>query len=289
MYTLDVFSAVVWDGCIHFQESHAKVSYPTGRNTQTNNDWIVGWNFTTDLYRILEHDLNKLRSKNSQFNQKWGVTLPTDPFDQATTMYSQLPSIFQDIQSATGNPEQDIYGFQAANIQATLALLRMVSLSLEIDIDLDKKCTVVSEVLSTFHRVPDTYLRAISTPIVYHIGGIGTILGSVMESPLTDTACHRIRDLLVSMAGLLDSCEAFLRQDPGASQKLRDLAARIEGYMEERINTSVSTVVPQADTTGITTSDWPEMSMDLSAVQLPSEIFDDWTWPFAASNLYPSS
>lgn len=303
IYTLDIYSSIVWDGCIHFQEGHAKVEYPTGKTHEHDSatdgtDWMVGWNFTTDLYRILEHNLSRLRSRSSRFNLLDDSTtrgsFSVASQDRVTELYSTLPPIFKQLQPATGDPTRDIYGFQAANIQATMALLRMVYLSLEVDVDLQKKCSVVSDVLSIFHQVPKPYLRAISTPLIYHIGGIGIILGSVMEGPLSESSCRRVRDLLLSMAALLESLEAFLHRSAGAGQRLRNLVGRIEEYMESRAgrpvqaHTSADLTAPVFHDPSSNTWEAAELP-DLSPqFQLPDELLQDWTWPFAMSSNYLS-
>lgn len=304
MYTLDIYSSIVWDGCIHFQEGHAKVRYPSAGDVESNQPvngvhWIVGWNFTTDLYRILEHDLSRLRSRSSKFAITGNSTSTRAEYsvssqDSVNELYAALPSVFKQLQPATGDPKRDIYGFQAANIQATMALLRMVHLSLDEKVDLEKKCSVVSDVLSTFHQVPNQYLRAISTPLIYHIGGIGTILGSVMEGPLSHSSCLRVRDLLLSMATLLDSLEAFLHRSAGAGQKLRELVSRIEGYMHSReARPSQTEVAPERLSNVVAappSGTWDDAALnDLSPqFQLPEELLQDWTWPFTMSNNYLS-
>lgn len=312
-YTLDICSSIVWDGCIHFQESHAKVEYPTGRNWNETESadplerthWIVGWNFTTDLYRILEHNLSRLRTRSSRFYLMAGDTVSTPALnmssqDYVSELYMALPPIFKQLQPCTHDPAQDIYGFQAANIQATMALLQMVSLSLEADPDAERKCSVVSDILATFHQVPKPYLRAISAPLIYHIGGIGTILGSVMEGPLSESSCCVVRDLLLSMAELLESLEACLHRSGGAAQRLRSLVTRIEEYMGSRggARTTQAQQHP-ADISGSVSREDPSNNSsrddavlpgpDLSAqFQLPDELLQDWTWPFAMSNTYLS-
>jgi hypothetical protein len=308
MYTLDIYSSIVWDGCIHYQESHARVEYPSGRNDTEGQDpyhgthWIMGWNFTTDLYRILEHNLTRLRSRSSKFNLvddlASSASLSLTGQDRVAELYSTLPPIFKQLQPITGDPARDIYGFQTANIQATMALLRMVYLSLEDGADLDTKCSVVSDVLATFHQVPKPYLRAISTPLIYHIGGIGIILGSVMEGSLSESSCRRVRELLLSMAVLLESLEAFLYRSAGAGQRLRDLVARLEEYMENRDHRFIQVTQDGTesarpafqDSDAAPTNGWGEPGMpDLSPqFQLPDEFLRDWTWPFATSNTYLS-
>lgn len=106
---------------------------------------------------------------------------------------------------------KDLFGFQSANIQATLQLLRMVLLSSE-EIGVERKCDVAGELLSVFSNVPIEYLKAISSPLVcavsmligiridkyqlHHLGGIGYILGSVMEGNLSEISYTRARTLL---------------------------------------------------------------------------------------------
>lgn len=85
--------------------------------------------------------------------------------DQFLTMYSELPLQFWETPPTTGDISKDLFGFQAANIQATLQLLRMVLLSTE-EIGVEQKCDVARELLSVFSNVPTDDLKAISSPLV---------------------------------------------------------------------------------------------------------------------------
>lgn len=267
------------------------------------NHWMVGWNFTTDLYRLLEHDVTRLRSRSSKLNifgdrrANAGLDMPShNHLQEVNDLFAALPRAFKELRPVTGDPDRDIYGFQTANIQATMALLRMVYLSLEEDVDLQKKCSVASDVLSTFHQVPKPYLRAISTPLIYHIAGIGTVLGSVMESPLSETTCLRVRDLLLSMAALLEGLESSLHSSAGAARRLRDLVARIEDYLGSRNgghpdHTAVRSEAPDTSLVGdASVGAWGDESIsNLSPqFQLPDELLQDWTWPFNMSHNYLS-
>ena len=80
-------------------------------------------------------------------------------------MYAALPSQFKETPPTTGDMAKDLFGFQSANIQATLQLLRMVLLSAE-ELGVDRKCDVAGELLSVFSKVPVEYLNAISSPLV---------------------------------------------------------------------------------------------------------------------------
>ena len=114
------------------------------------SQWIRGWNFTTDLYRILEHavDCQRWRSSSNTDGRTgvWSLFRPApmaaaSVMDHVLSMYSSLPAQFRETPPVTGDPAQDIVGFQSANIQATLQLLRMVLFANE-DPGADGKCDV---------------------------------------------------------------------------------------------------------------------------------------------------
>lgn len=140
--------------------------------------WLRGWNFTTDLYRILEHAVDGLRRRwsqgnwTSQFQALYGRNSMSESavMEQVLAMYSALPSQFRETLPVTCDPAKDLFGFQSANIQATLQLLRMVLFSTE-DIGVERKCDVAGELLSVFSKVPVEYLKAISSPLVSQPSG----------------------------------------------------------------------------------------------------------------------
>jgi hypothetical protein len=251
-YTLEVYTAVVWNCFIRSQEIHLNVRYPNemddGTMATTNLEappgqhrvsWLVGWNFTIDLYRVLEHVLNKSRAKRFKHDDRRSVDSLVfgDVFSEKSVMatmlnmYYGLPPQFKATPPMTGDQAQDIYAFQAANIQATLQLLRMMLFSTEDGAGAERKCDVANEVLSVFQTIPTRYLRAISTPLVYQLGSIGGVLGSVFEEPLQPQVFERVRGALLLMAELLETLESNLHRSAGASQGLLAQVEKIDQYM----------------------------------------------------------
>lgn len=251
MYSLDIYTSVVFDAVIKSQETHSNVRYPVAAddeelladaNSPTNEDhWLYGWNFVTDLYRILEHSAKRMRRNKQIRDDRISITrmLIADGIPEAQVMnnvldlYYSLPGRFKDYSvPVTGdNTGHDFYGFQAANIQATLQLVRMTLFSTSYSHDVNQKCTVAEQMLSAFHSMAPHYLRAISTPLVYQLGGIGQILASVMEGSLCEESYQRVRGLLVSMADLLQGLESGLQRTAGASRDLRKQIDKIDQYM----------------------------------------------------------
>ncbi|EKG11122.1 Transcription factor fungi [Macrophomina phaseolina MS6] len=321
IYTLDVYSSIVWSGPLYSREAHSHVRYPADADGEQlalapdgltdSNCWIHGWNFTTDLYRVLEHTVNRLRSHRNASAALPPVQMFFTPetfsgpgvLQSMLDMYSQLPPSFKDIPPVTGDPSKDIFGFQAANIQATMQLLRMVLFSVEENPNVEQKCNVAAELLSTFHRVPVPYMRAISTPLVsesalpaatcadlqiYHLAGIGSILGSVMESPLSEASCRHVRSMMLSMAELLESLESGLYRTQGISRALRSQVDRLDEHMRLQRNAVIqppfqntiadlTATVPSNRTAFLHANGMDAMSATLQ-IQLPPEMLNDWPW-----------
>ncbi|KAF2090030.1 hypothetical protein K490DRAFT_9838, partial [Saccharata proteae CBS 121410] len=305
IYTLDIYSAIVWNRQLHSREAHVHVGYPTEIRDEVletaaggisdNASWIHGWNFTTDIYRVLEHTIGKLRSRRAGS----GGLVPVQAFFRADTfsapdllrsvldMYARLPQWFKEVPPVTGDQDKDIYGFQAANIQATLQLFRMVLFSVEELPDVDQKCQVAAELLSVFQTVPVPYLKAISTPLIYHLAGIGTILGSVMESPLSETSYQHVRSMLLSMADLLENLEFGMYTTQGTSRGLRAQVDRIDEYMRiQRSTLAPSFQNTIADLTSVdgrnpylATNSIAVVPQTQSQFQVPPELLEDWPWP----------
>ncbi|KAJ5773125.1 hypothetical protein N7457_008021 [Penicillium paradoxum] len=342
IYTLDIYSTIVWGGVIRYREAHSLVRYPSevddefitahgyglppfspesgvvspGNVTVVSRQpvaWLRGWNFTTDLYRILEYVVDGNRRRFSSANgtsQVWSLFAPASMSEPAVmervlSMYAALPSQFKETPPTTGDMAKDLFGFQSANIQATLQLLRMVLLSAE-ELGVDRKCDVAGELLSVFSKVPVEYLNAISSPLLHHLGGIGYILGSVMEGSLSEASYQRVRTLLLEMADLLGRLETGLQRASGASARLRSQVDRIDGYM--RTSRLVNPIVTQPpmhpplhhNTMPVEVK--PELPMPsapyiprsgpgpavgpptgmgepMMQFQLPPELLSDWPWP----------
>jgi hypothetical protein len=307
MYTLDIFSSIIWGGYARSREACFNVCYPSDdeqsgdTNLRTAGDmhdgpsWLTGWNFVTTLYRILEHAqdrLGHLRNPVQRTPSIPGYIEPGSPrqvscLTKIMTLYEQLPPIFKTTQPLTGILERDLFGFQAANIAASLQLVRMVLFTTE-NSTVDQKCQIASEVINGFASVPVAYLRAISSPLLHHLAGIGSIMGSAFENGLTETSYRRVRSVLLDLANLLANLEVDLFCRQGTSDKLRAQVSRIDGFMK------IQRSVDSGDVEGLTP--WVhqpnhmlaspglhahhqlELHQDSPQIHFPAELFDDFSW-----------
>lgn len=311
-YTLDIFTSIIWNGIVRSREASSNVEYPIEVDDQLFSDntsyassamlqssvgngtcWLHGWNFVTDLYRILEHSVDPLRQLSMKPVRSWSaraseygaaVITPTHILHQVSTMYSALPNIFKATEPITCNLETDLFSFQAANVAATMQLVRMVHLS-NGQSTLEQKCQVASEVIAGFASVPMAYVRAISSPLLHHLGGIGTILGAAFQDGMTESAYTLIRSVLLDLATLLANLEVDLLCPSGTSEKLRLQVSRIDDYMTtQRIQLGTN----NRDRTGNALPQSPRhQSGDISLTMddspqyhFPPELFEDWSWAF---------
>lgn len=158
MYTLDVYSTIVWGGIIHWREAQARVSYPSeiedewfsdtgihipttigvqaskdlpslvSRLNGSSSSWLRGWNFTTDLYRILEHVMDqyhRLKGRSASLPTVTELFTSDTPsqakiLEHVMALYNQLPQRFKETPEIEGDASEDRSNFQAANITATL-------------------------------------------------------------------------------------------------------------------------------------------------------------------------
>lgn len=157
------------------------------------------------------------------------------------------------MQGCTNTPTSDRFGFQAANITATVQLLRMM-LFASGGGSIEDRCKIASEVIDAFTQIPIAYLRAISSPLLYHLAGIGSILGSVFEESMSEHAYEQVRVVLLALAQLLENLEHGIHATKSA-QRLRDLVAQIDDYMNGQRDQSSN--VP---------------------TKLANEIMDEWPW-----------
>ncbi|KAI0408918.1 fungal-specific transcription factor domain-containing protein [Xylaria palmicola] len=324
IYTLDVFQSVVWSRPIRSREKQTNVLYPvevedeflfdtgishldsslTGASTSIigaspssadsprsqRHCWLFGWNFITDLYRVLEHALTRFRGNQCRprpsglltdiFLQDQTTVTAATIRDKVVHMYVSLPESFRQTPRMTYDPRKDLFGFQAANITASLQLLRIVLFAAD-GASIQERCRVASDVISAFMSIPVEYLVAISTPLLHHLGGIGTILGAVLEEPLGEDEYSQVRTVMLSMAQLLDNLE-FVHHGAGVSKKLREQVSRIDEYMNtQRQNASLQQETVDSGCSPISNLNHHNTDMSENwAFTIPSDLLLGLSWNF---------
>lgn len=131
MYRLEVHNACVLGRPIRTPESQTMVGYPCGvhhtpllpgRNGKFEN-WFAGWNFVTQLYRILEHVINDFRGKRTALTTVlWSRSSYKAEaiLQQLSAMQSNLMPQFAQAAMKSSDSGSNRSGFQVANILCTI-------------------------------------------------------------------------------------------------------------------------------------------------------------------------
>ncbi|KUJ10337.1 uncharacterized protein LY89DRAFT_689616 [Mollisia scopiformis] len=354
MYTLEVYSSIVWGNIIRCREAQSHVQYPSEIDDEFFTDagyhppnslvpspqvagnticWLHGLNFCTELYRILEHamdDFHRRRPVRNQFSPPALFNRETpqqsDVLNKVMSMYEELPPRFKETRLNLSHGQgglEDKFSFQAANITATLQLVRMVLFTSK-DATVDEKCAIARDLVESFNKIPIEFLRAISSPLLHHVAGIGAILGSAIEGPISEPSYHQIRVVLLQMVDLLSNLETGISRTVGAASRLRAQLANIDNYMNtQRRNDHTQSQLllnnnfhpagmvnvepnPNIDPSLQDAFQTPPNPYDFSNVstaamtasmnvmaghnlQLPPEILEGWPWPLDISQGFASS
>ncbi|GAB7365084.1 hypothetical protein MBLNU230_g6175t1 [Neophaeotheca triangularis] len=309
IYTLDVFTSIAWGGVIRSREQQSNVQYPTVADDDSFDDegfatlnevpsqqsgsslvtsWIAGRNFVTDLYRLIENVIARSPARSGsafRHNHIQSVLQETPNLSyervrsHVDRMYSDLPQCFKEVKSYTHRPKLDRFGFQTADIIATLQLLSMVLLSAT-GATTSERCKVANEVLSAFLAVPIEYHHAISVPLLFHLAVIAQLLGSVLGQQISEGDYQNIRETMLSMSHMLSNLEG-LHASKGASERLLDQVAKLDQHMASGRLAYGMTGEPAQPGEDSTLEHLPqdfmpplvgEDPLDLSPFQLPPEL-----------------
>lgn len=151
-----MYCSIVWSGIIRCRESQSHVLYPVEVADELFSDagfvvqasptdpsslvlravpnspvdpscWLHGWNFTTELYRVLEHAMNEVHRRRPRPSQSLISTYlaseqpsNTVVLDQVLSMYRNLPTAFLEARPMVNVMAIDIFSYQSANITATI-------------------------------------------------------------------------------------------------------------------------------------------------------------------------
>ncbi|EWG55976.1 hypothetical protein FVEG_17722 [Fusarium verticillioides 7600] len=164
---------------IRCPEQQTMVAYHSdgsGDSQPTEGNWLIGWNFVTDLYRLLEHVINHYRVKRAgrTVADAYSSRLPPrEPSD--LNMETILAALQDGLQSLPGdmltalppstNAKENLCGFQVANIVCTSQLLKTLCFACDL-MTFSSACAAAQQMIDSISKVPSAYLRAIGSCMV---------------------------------------------------------------------------------------------------------------------------
>ncbi|CAK7224238.1 hypothetical protein SEUCBS140593_005507 [Sporothrix eucalyptigena] len=247
-----------------FDDEDLEVAGPKYRPGRVS--FLQGWNFCTDLYRLIEnidHDLqtkaamarmdeSQDQTRITSFMARRNPTpqFASDSLHLITECYERLPMELRKVQPPSGNAQADRLGIIASNILITAQTLKLLLAGAEAS-SIHQRCAIAAELLDDLSAIPIAFLHSINTVSLQHLAHVGHLLSSVIKSPLSTWAYLQVRNILLVFADLLHKIESTRTATPNLATQLHDQIRRIDRYMEQhrqgqQHTTGVQATVPEA-------------------------------------------
>ncbi|ROT42010.1 hypothetical protein SODALDRAFT_5197 [Sodiomyces alkalinus F11] len=231
MYRLEVHTALIMGHVVRCPEMQAAVAYPSmppgldgslstlstaaaataaaaavsgvSGSSFPRGGWLIGWNYITDLYRVLEHVIVRFRARKiaavdrgSLYGGYGSIAPPVDELlTRVLAQRDALPAYLARAQPPSHDIESNLCGFQVANIACTIQLLRMTSFSCQ-DVKFRDACRAATELIEDMSQTPVDYLRAIGSPMLQELAGVGHMLTSFIGRQLHPTEYQHLREVM---------------------------------------------------------------------------------------------
>ncbi|KAK1625245.1 hypothetical protein BDP81DRAFT_328511 [Colletotrichum phormii] len=215
MYRLEVHAALIDDHVVRCPELQCAVAYPqqvdglagivdaSGQTEKTrfsHGSWLTGWNYITDLYRVLEHVIVRMRKDRLKTLDRGPIQheplMPNidDMLHLVLGKKSNLPPYATSAYPASKDVEANLCGFQVANIACTFQLLRMAAFACHNKFE--DACGAALELVQEITLVPVEYLRAIGYPMLQELAGVAHLLSSFIARQLVDWQYYKLREVM---------------------------------------------------------------------------------------------
>ena len=254
MYRLEVHSACVLGNALYSSESQSNVEYPVGvhhesfligRNVHFENSFL-GFDTTTDLYRVLEHVLADLRCKASTKQSRLGIRQDS----KATVITEKLAELqkeltpqlsFASLRANDGKRHR--CGYQAANVLCTIHFVRLISCAPN---EIEVACQTAQDMVASMKGIPVEHIRSIGSLPVRQLAVVGhVLLGLASQPSVTIFEHHSIRAVVTAILGFLESVK---EQDSTATTSHQRLASALAEVSERQRNGTAGTaagIVPE--------------------------------------------
>ncbi|OAA65651.1 Transcription factor [Niveomyces insectorum RCEF 264] len=217
--------------------------------------FLRGWNFCTNLYRLLENINSAVRARQRVAAPATTSTEHRDDPDSdiqaflarftppknfapdslqfITRAYDALPPELKQVRVITEeHPHADRYSIIACNILVTTQILKMLLVG-NGESSVHQRCAIAGELLNELSSVPLAFFHATSMSSLRHLAHVGHMLASVIQRPLLAWTYLQVRSTLRVLADFLDNIEVSRGAAPHLSVKLRVQIDRIDQCMRK--------------------------------------------------------
>ncbi|KAJ9256875.1 hypothetical protein C8Q69DRAFT_499124 [Paecilomyces variotii] len=215
---------------------------------QDQISFLQGWNFCSDLYRLLEHiraakhmeQQGKTKTTNESSSEIEtliaGVRPPrdfaSDSLHFISKAHKDLPPVLKSVKTLTGDLSTDRYSFVAANILFTTQNMKMLIVESE-QPSINRCCDIASDLLDELSVVPLEFFQTVSTSSLHHLSHVGQLLSSTIRKPLSAWRYIQVHNILLLLADFLEKIESSRLPSAGLAIKLRTQISAMDSYMQQ--------------------------------------------------------
>ncbi|KAK6373972.1 uncharacterized protein PV06_02836 [Exophiala oligosperma] len=236
VYRLEIHSACVLGHTVRMPEAQVSVLYPrlTPAMAPETYAWTAGWDYITDLFRLLEYAIFSLRgcrSRNAVFAALCERPSPATLLDSLARLKQNKPRILSSLSEQPGSgPEDDGSNqlqsnrckYMAVQIACTETLVNIMVL-LYCQAPAREVMSIAESFLEEVTKAPLIMFKVASSQIVHQLLGVGQI---IYNASLYDSGLYRseAKRLLTFLGDLVQNLENDIPSAARARERLLNLA-----------------------------------------------------------------
>jgi hypothetical protein len=227
VYRLEIHSACVLGHTVRMPESQVSVLYPrlTPAMEPETYTWTAGWDYITDLFRLLEYAIFSLRgcrNRKAVFAALCDRPSPATLLDSLARLKASKPRILSSLSEPETSFQSNRCRYMAVQITCTETIVNIMVL-LYCQVPAREVMVIAESFLEEVTKAPLIMFKVASSQIVHQLLGVGHM---VYNASLYDSGLYRseAKRLLIFLGDLVQNLENDIPSAARARERLLNLA-----------------------------------------------------------------
>lgn len=227
VYRLEIHSACVLGHMVRMPESQVSVLYPriTPAMEPETHAWTAGWDYITDLFRLLEYAMSSLRgcrNRKAVFTALCDRPSPTTLLDSLARLKADKPRILLRLGEPQSSFQSNRCKYMAVQITCTETLVNIMAL-LYCQAPAREVMDIAENFLEEVTKAPLIIFKVASSQIVHQLLGVGHML---YTASLCDSGLYRPegKRLIAFLGDLVQNLEDDIPSAAKARERLLSLS-----------------------------------------------------------------
>ncbi|KAI1842635.1 hypothetical protein JX265_012628 [Neoarthrinium moseri] len=227
MYRLEIHSACILGHVVRMPESQVTVFYPriTPSTEADAQAWISGWDYITDLFRLLEYAIFCLRackSRKAVLAPFCDRPSPATLLDALARLKAGKPRILLGLAQDQNDFQSNRCRYLAVQIMCTETLVNIMAL-LYCQAPADEMMNLVEEFLKEVTKVSLILFKVSGSPLVHQLVGVGHMLHNASQQD-NGRFLGQAKRLIMNLSNLVKSLKDHIPSAADSGDRLWKLA-----------------------------------------------------------------